>query len=91
MLYSLKKEQLDKIANSHLVPDFPNADMIFAIFETDRDIVREILPHPLKPSADVLGIAFVGKYPETNFNPRYNEGALLLKKTEAGSEFFQTQ
>ena len=78
MLFSLKKEQLDKLANSPIVPDFPNAEMIFAIFETNRDIVREILPHPLKPSVDARGIAFVGKYPETNFNPGYNEGALLL-------------
>ncbi len=78
MLYSLKKEQLDKMANSYIVPDFPNAEMIFAIFETNRDIVHEILPHPLKPSADARGVAFVGKYPETNFNPGYNEGALLL-------------
>jgi acetoacetate decarboxylase len=78
MLYSLKKEQLEKLANSYILADFPNAEVLLAIFETNPDIVREVLPHPLEPSSDARGVAFVGRYPETHFAPPYNEGALLL-------------
>lgn len=78
MLYSLQKEQLNKLNNAHILPDFPNAEMLWAIFKTDPDIVREILPQPLTPSIDACGIAFVARYPETNFGGVYNEGALLL-------------
>ncbi len=78
MLYSLNKEQLGKLAKTHLVADFPNAEMLFAIFETNPDIVREVLPHPLKPASVARAVAFVAKYPETNFGCVYNEGALLL-------------
>lgn len=78
MLYSLKKNQLDKLANSYILPDFLNAEMLFGIFKTDPEIVQEILPQPLRPSLDACGIAFVAKYPETNLGVVYNEGALFL-------------
>ena len=78
MLYSLKKAQLEKLANAHIIPNFPNAEMLWGIFKTDPEIVREILPQPLKPSLEARGIAFVARYPETNFGCGYNEGALLL-------------
>ena len=78
MLYSLKKEQLDKLTNAYMLADFQNAEMLFAIFKTDPDIVQEILPKPLKPSLDAYGIVFVARYPETNFGCIYNEGALFL-------------
>jgi acetoacetate decarboxylase len=87
MLYNLKKDQLDKLANAYTLADFPNAEMLFAIFETDPAIVQEILPQPLKPSSDAYGIVFVGSYPETNFGCIYNEGALFLNcefKSERG-------
>ena len=78
MLFSLKKEQLDTLAKSYIVPDFANAEMLFAFFETNPEIIREVLPQPLKPSSDARGAAFVAKYPETNFGPGYNEDALFL-------------
>jgi acetoacetate decarboxylase len=78
VLYSLKKEQLDKLSNANILPDFPNAEMLFATFKTDPGIVQEILPKPLKPSFDAYGIVFVAVYPETNFGCVYNEGALFL-------------
>lgn len=78
MLYSLKKDQLDKLLNSYFLADFLNAEMLFAIFRTAPDIVQEILPQPLKPSLDAYGIAFVARYSDTNFGCVYNEGALFL-------------
>ena len=78
MLYSLEKDQLDKLANAYTLADFQNAEMLFAVFKTDSSVVQEILPQPLKPSSDAYGIVFVGSYPETNFGCIYNEGALFL-------------
>jgi acetoacetate decarboxylase len=78
MSFSLTREQLYKLANTHSMPDFPNAEMIVAIFKTDPDVIREILPYPLSLPSDARGIAFVARYPETNFGCVYNEGALLL-------------
>ena len=78
MLYRLEKDQLDKLAKSYPLADFLNAEMLFAVFKTDPAIVQEILPQPLKPSLDAYGIAFVARYPETNFGSVYNEGALFL-------------
>lgn len=78
MLYSLDKDQVNKLTNTYTLPDFPNAEMLFAIFKTDPAIVREILPRPLKPPSDAYGIVFVASYPETNFGCVYHEGALFL-------------
>ena len=78
MLYSLTKEQLRKIRRSPFLLDFKNAEMLFATFETDADIVKRILPRPLLPSSDNSATVFVAKYPETNFGCVYNEGALLV-------------
>jgi acetoacetate decarboxylase len=78
MLYSLDKEQVNKLTYTYSLADFQNAEMLVAIFKTDPDIVREILPKPLKTSSDAYGMAFVARYPETNFGCVYNEGALFL-------------
>jgi len=47
MMYSLTKDPLDKLTNSHLLPDFTNAEMLVANFETDPVLAKEILPKPL--------------------------------------------
>jgi acetoacetate decarboxylase len=78
MLYSLTDEQLRKIKNSHFLSNFKNAEMLFATFETEAEVVKKILPSPLAPSADNSASAFVAKYPETNFGCVYNEGALFV-------------
>lgn len=78
MLFSLNKEQQRKIRSSHILPEFKNAEMLFATFETDADIVKKVLPSPLVPSAESSAFAFVARYPETNFGCVYNEGALFV-------------
>ena len=78
MLYSLKKEEIEKLKNAHLLPDFRNAEMLFATYLTDGGIVKEILPKPLLPTEIPLASIFFARYPETNFGCVYNEGALSL-------------
>ena len=48
MLYSLTKDQLAKLSNTHSMPEFTNAEMLFATFETDSDVAKKILPRPLR-------------------------------------------
>jgi len=78
MLYSLTRDQLEKLSNTHLLPDFTNAEMLVANFETEPVAAKKILPKPLVFSSENMATAFVAKYPETNFGCVYNEGALFL-------------
>ena len=78
MLYSLSKDQLDKVIKANKLSEFTNAEMLLAGFQTDAEVVRKILPNPLQPSSDSSAIVFVARYPETNFGCIYNEGALSL-------------
>jgi len=81
MLYNLSKEEVKRLRNSHVLPDFPNAEMLIASIQTETDTVKAILPNPLAPSDTPKAIVFVAHYPETNFGCVYREGALLLQCT----------
>jgi acetoacetate decarboxylase len=78
MLYSLGREELEKLTNVHFLSDFPNAEMLVATFKTDIEIARQILPHPLNLTSEGLATVFVARYPETNFGCVYDEGALFI-------------
>jgi acetoacetate decarboxylase len=78
MLYNLSKGQLDKVMKATTLSEFTNAEILLASFKTNPEVIREILPKPLKPSPDSSGTVFVARYPQTNFGSVYNEGALFL-------------
>jgi acetoacetate decarboxylase len=78
MLYHLNNEQFKKLSDTHLLVNFMNAEMLMAQFTTDMNIVKEILPRPLEPTSEALAMAFVARYPESNFGCTYNEGALSI-------------
>lgn len=78
MLYSLTDEQVKKMRNASFMPEFSDAEMLFVTFESDPDVIRKVLPSPLRPSKDNTASAFIAKYPKTNFGSVYNEGALFL-------------
>jgi len=78
MLYSLKKEELEKLKRTHFMSEFVNAEMLHATYVTDENAAREIIPKPLLPTETPLATVFVARYPETNFGCVYNEGALFL-------------
>jgi acetoacetate decarboxylase len=86
MLYNLTKEQLKKLSDTHHLSDFMNAEMLVAEFTTDMNVVKEILPRPLVPTREALAMAFVARYPETNFGCTYNEGALFIHCKYRGEE-----
>ena len=56
-----------------------DAEMLFLAWETKPQIVERLLPPPLKPTKEPIAIAFVGRYPRTNFEPSgFDEAALFL-------------
>ena len=75
MLYCLKKEEIEKLKKTYLLPEFINAEMLSATYITDENVVKEIIPKPLLPTKIPLATVFVARYPETNF------GCFYLKKT----------
>lgn len=78
MLYCLKKEELEKLKKTYFMPEFVNAEMLFATYVTDVNAAKGIIPKPLLPTKTPLASVFVARYPETNFGCVYNEGALFL-------------
>jgi acetoacetate decarboxylase len=79
MLYALSRDDLRTLRSRAIHPEFTGAEMLIARFRTRRDVVSKILPRPLKSPAEPYGVAFVGRYPETNFGCVYNEGALFVQ------------
>jgi len=66
--------------------EFYDAEMLTVMWETKREIVKRLLPPPLKPTKRPLAKAFVAYYPKTNFGPPYYEGGLFLRATFEGIE-----
>jgi acetoacetate decarboxylase len=66
--------------------EFYNAEMLTVMWETRREIVKRLIPPPLKPTKRPLAMAFIAYYPKTNFCPSYYEGGLFLRATFKGLE-----
>ncbi len=74
------------LAQSRETADFYDAEMLVVYWETKPDIVRRLLPPPLKPAAQPIAMAFVANYPRTNFDVTYQESALFLRADWEGEE-----
>jgi len=66
--------------------DFYDAEMLAVYWETKPEIIKRLLPPPLKPTSAPIAYAFVAHYPKTNFGVTYNEGALFLTAEFDGVE-----
>jgi acetoacetate decarboxylase len=55
-----------------------DATMVMALFETDPKIVKKVLPPPLQPLPEAIGLAYVAEFHRTNFGVTYNEAALFI-------------
>ena len=80
MRFALNDEEVakakERMAGMEFV--FYDAEMLWVLFRTDPEVVKQIVPEPLKPSAEAYATAFVAKYPKTNFGSVYNEAALFV-------------
>jgi len=89
MLYSLTNEELKKLRGANPLLELINAEMLSATFNTNMDVIKEIIPKPLSPTKDPLATVFVARYPETNFGRlTYNEGALFIHCQYRGEKGF---
>ena len=66
--------------------DFYDAEMLVTYWETKPEIVKRLLPPPLKPASQPIAYAFVANYPKTNFGVSYKEAALFLAAEFNGEE-----
>lgn len=79
VLYAVDKRELRAWARTGpFLPRFTAAEMLLVGFRTDPTVVERILPKPLQVPDDPLALAFVARYPDTNFGVTYNEGALIV-------------
>jgi len=53
--------------------------MLTVLWETKPEIVKHLLPPPLKPVSKPIAFAFIATYPSTNQGVPYKEGALILR------------
>jgi acetoacetate decarboxylase len=86
MLYALTRSELRTLraANRGRLPIFTGAEMLIASYRTKPSRIADILPRPLAPAREPVVVAFVARYPETNFGPGYREGALFVQATHRG-------
>jgi hypothetical protein len=77
-------EELGKMSRETY--DFYDAQMLTMVWETKPEIVKRLLPPPLKSAKRPLAMAFVAYYPKTNFGPAYHEGALFVRADFEGVE-----
>lgn len=66
--------------------DFYDAEMLAVYWQTKPDIIKRLLPPPLKPAEMPIIFAFVADYPRTNFGSIYKEAAVFLSCEYGGIE-----
>ena len=69
-------EELLKLKRSSF--DFYDAEFLSTYWETKPEIIKKLLPPPLKPATHPVACAMIAEYPRTNFGVSYREGALFL-------------
>lgn len=84
MIYAMERAELERMSRREIEAKFIGAEMLIALYRTDPEVVSRILPKPLKPFHEPLALAFIARYPATNFDCVYNEGCLGLLATYKG-------
>ncbi len=64
--------------------DFYDAEMLVVYYKTKPEMIKKILPRPLKPAKDPIAVAFIAYYPRTNFGVTYHESALSVLAQHKG-------
>ena len=61
------------------VREFPGAQMLGILYETEPEIIARLLPPPLQPAAEPWALCYIAHFPDTNLGPGYREGALFIR------------
>ena len=72
------KEELDRYFDLSIL-EFPGAEILGIMYETEPDLVARVLPPPLEPAMEAWALSFIAHYPVTNLGPGYHEGALFVR------------
>lgn len=72
------KEEIDKYYG-FAVREFPGAEMLGIMYETDPEIAKRLLPPPLEPAAEPWAMSYICRFPDTNLGPGYREGAIFIR------------
>ncbi len=72
------KEEMDKHF-ALAVREFPGAEMLGIMYETDPEVVARLLPPPLEPADEPWALSYICRFPDTNLGPGYREGALFIR------------
>jgi acetoacetate decarboxylase len=67
--------------------EFYDAEALWVLWKTKPELIKKVLPRPLKPTKDPVVGTFIANYPKTNFGVSYNEsvmGVLAQFKGEIG-------
>ena len=79
------REELDRRVKSLALGAVVNdASMLVAVFRTDPEVVRRVLPPPLEPAGLPTGSAYVAEFRDTNYRPPYREAAVFLSAQYQG-------
>lgn len=81
------REEIDRYYG-HAVREFPGAEMLGLLYETESEIVSRVLPPPLEPAAEPWALVYISRFPDTNLGPGYREGAMFVRcqyKGEVGN------
>ncbi|TXT58710.1 MAG: hypothetical protein BAJALOKI1v1_1570006 [Promethearchaeota archaeon] len=79
MSFKKDRDEIEKKKEELRITEFRNAKMLNVLWETKMEIIRKILPPPLKPIQKPIVLAFIAHYPQTNQGCSYYEGALMLR------------
>jgi acetoacetate decarboxylase len=84
--FVLEEGELEEVLGRSLQTraTFFDAEVAMVFFRTEAGVVERILPPPLSPPPEPLAMAFVARYPRTNFGSVYNEAALALVAEHRG-------
>ncbi|MBD3354005.1 MAG: acetoacetate decarboxylase [Candidatus Lokiarchaeota archaeon] len=80
-MYSFKKSpsEIEKIKKQWNKTTFENSKVLIAFWETKSEIIENLLPPPLMPTAEPLALAFIAHYQESDFGLPCYEGALFIR------------
>ena len=61
------------------IREFPGAQMLGILYETEPEVIARLLPPPLQPAAEPWALCYIAHFPDTNLGPGYREGALFIR------------
>ncbi len=79
-------EEMKKREMSIQSADFFNTQILNLFWLSKPEIIKKLIPPPLKPSKIPLVHAFIANYPQTNFGLPYKECAIFLRVEYNGAK-----